>query len=224
MARRETEPSLHPGAETLPEIARREEAERRLQLAEAELRQATERHEQTRQQLLEIEEQRERMLGASELTRRAIADVEQKMEQLQQELADIQLLEGARDALALAVQERDDTIARAAAGFEAAVTLLADVEAKRDEVAEAHERLRDLDPSVGRVAPDEPDILHEPWQQLVAAVKAELDEKLESDIVEAAARSHLPSAINALPQHLRILAQQRRNELQREQLHRFRGS
>ena len=58
----------------------------------------------------------------------------------------------------------------------------------------------------------------------VPGFQGELDEKLESDIVEAAARSHLPSAINALPQHLRILAQQRRNELQREQLHRFRGS
>lgn len=223
MARRETESRL-PTEETPPEVTRREEAERRLQLAEAELRQAAERHAQTRQQLQEIEEQRERILGASELTRRAIADVEQKMEQLQEELAAIQLLEAARETLALAVKQRDDTIARAAAGFEAAVALLAEVAAKRDDVAKAHEQLRSLDPSVGRVAPDEPDILHEPWQLLVAAVKAELDERLESDIVEAAARSHLPSAINSLPQHLRILAQQRRNELQREQLHRFRGS
>ena len=164
------------------------------------------------------------MLGASELTRRAIVDVEEKMEQLREELAAIQLLEQTRESLAIAVQERDEAIARAAAGFEAAVSLLAEVEAKREAVVQAHEQLRSLDPSVARVAPDEPDILHEPWQLLAAAVKAELEEQLESDIVEAAARSHLPSAINALPQHLRVLALQRRNELQREQLQKFRGS
>ena len=57
-----------------------------------------------------------------------------------------------------------------------------------------------------------------PDGRTMLVVKTELDEQLESDIVDAAARSNLLSAINALPQHLRILATQRRREMQREQM------
>ena len=219
----ETEPKLELTEHGLRRAVTRAEAERRLQQAEESLREAVTRHEQTQRELQELEERRDQIRGESELARRAIADFEQLKERSQQELASVAMLEQARATLAEAVEARDEVVARAAGAFESAVTLLEEVEAKRADVVEAHRRLKSLDPAAGRFAPDEPDLLHEPWQRLVSAVKAELDGELESDMVEAAARSHLPSALNALPEHLRVLASQRRNEIQRERMERLRA-
>jgi hypothetical protein len=55
---------------------------------------------------------------------------------------------------------------------------------------------------------------------MVSAVKSQLDEKLETDLVDAAARSYTGQAINALPEHLRSLATLRRKELQRRSIRR----
>lgn len=219
----ETDPKLELTAHGPQRAITRAEAERRLQQAEENLRQAVTRHEQTQRELQELEERRDQIRGESELARRAIADFEQLKERSQQELASVAMLEQARATLAEAVEARDEVVARAAGAFESAVTVLEEVEAKRAAVVEAHRRLKSLDPAAGRFAPDEPDLLHEPWQRLVSAVKAELDGELESEMVEAAARSHLPSALNALPEHLRVLASQRRNEIQRERMERLRA-
>ena len=219
----ETDPKLELTDHGLRQVVTRAEAERRLQQAEENLRQAVTRHEQTQRELQALEERREQIRDESELARRAIADFEQLKERSRQELSSLEVLEGARATLAEAVEARDEVVARAAGAFESAVALLEEVVAKRAAVVDAHGRLRSLDPSAGRFAPDEPDLLHEPWQRLVSAVKAELDGELESEMVEAAARSHLPSALNALPEHLRVLASQRRNEIQRERMERLRA-
>ncbi len=195
----------------------REEVVQKLELAETNLRDAVALHEQTQQQLRELEERRESVLGESEQTRRAMADYERLMEQSRNELAAFEV-EETRVALAEAVQLRDAIIAKTGAALDSAVSLLEMIDAQRAAVAEAHQRLRSLDHTVGRAAPEEPDSLHEPWQRMVAAVKTELDEELESDIVDAAARSNSPSALNALPQHLRILATERRNQWHRERM------
>ncbi len=196
---------------------KREEVERKLELAETSLRQAAARLEATQQQLAEIEDQRAQILGESEIARRAMADFERLSEQSRNELAAVEL-EDARVALAEAVQARDQIVANAAAALDTAVGLLGEIDEHRNAVVQAHQRVRSLDQAAGQAAPEEPDVLHEPWERMASVVKTELDEQLESDIVDAAARSHLPHAINALPQHLRILATQRRQEMQRERM------
>lgn len=196
---------------------KRDEAERRLELAEANLRQAAERLQGAEQRLMDIEDQRTQILGESELVRRSIADFESLAEKCRAELAALKL-EELRGQLAKAVEARDQIIAEAADALGSAVALLGEVDGHRAAVKEAHKKLRSLDPAAGRAAPEEADVLHEPWQRMVSLVRTELDEELESDIVEAAARSDAPHAINSLPQHLRILATERRREIQRERM------
>jgi hypothetical protein len=197
----------------------REELERKLLLAEASLRQAAERLEQAERRLVSVEEERAQILGESALAGRALADFEALVEQSRAELAAIEIRE-ARDVLAEAVRARDRVIQSAATALDEAVATLEVIEQHRAAVAEAQRRLRSLDPDAPAAPPDEPDLLHEPWQRMIAAVRAEIDEELEADLVDAAARSQNPQAINSLPQHLRELALQRRQALLRESIRR----
>ena len=200
---------------------KRDEVERSLEFAEASLRQAAERLQGAEQRLKEIEDQRTQILGESELVRRSIAELEGLVEKQRAELAAVEL-EELRGKLAVAVQARDQIIEEAADTLASAAMLLGEIDRYRAAVKDAHDQLKSLDPTAGRAAPDEPDVLHEPWQRMVSLVRTELDAELESDIVEAAARSDLPHAINSLPQHLRILATERRRAIQRERMDRHR--
>jgi len=158
---------------------KREEVERKLELAETSLRQAAARLEATQQQLAEIEDQRAQILGESEIARRAMADFERLSEQSRNELAAIEL-EDARVALAEAVQARDQIVANAAAALDTAVGLLGEIDEHRNAVVQAHQRVRSLDQAAGQAAPEEPDVLHEPWERMASVVKTGLDEQLES--------------------------------------------
>jgi chromosome segregation ATPase len=201
----------------------RDDVERRMRAAEATLQQAAERLETTEKRLGELDQEREAVLGESEIARRALTDLEQAIADLREELASLEL-EEARQGLADAVAERDATIEQTAAALGTAVALLDQVDLRRQAVTEASERVAALDPRTpkGRVvAPEEPDTLHEPWQRLVTVVKEQLDEELETEIIDAAARSNAPYAINALPEHLRAVAMERRRKLQRSALDRL---
>jgi len=201
----------------------RDDIERRMRVAESTLQQAAERLETTEKRLGEIDQEREAVLGESEIARRALTDLDQAIADLREELAAVEL-EEARQALAEAVVERDATIEQTAAALETAVAMIEQVDRRRQAVAEANERVAALDPGTPKrraVAPEEPDTLHEPWQRLVTVVKEQLDEELETEVVDAAARSNAPYAINALPEHLRAVAMERRRRLQRAALDRL---
>jgi len=202
---------------------KREEVERRLELAETNRQQAAERLQIAEQRLEELEGERSQILGESDLARRSIAELARLADECRSELAAVEL-EEARDRLAEAVEARDRSIGEAAEALGSAVKLLGAIDEHRAAVADAHQRLKSLDPSAGRAAPDEPDVLHERWQQMVSLVRTELDGELESDIVDAAARSNSPVALNALPQHLRILAEERRNQWHRDRMAKHRES
>src|SRR5919106_63365 len=151
----------------------RDDVERRMRAAEATLQQAAERLETTEKRLGELDQEREAVLGESEIARRALTDLEQAIADLREELASLEL-EEARQGLADAVAERDATIEQTAAALGTAVALL-------DQV----------------------------------------DQELETEIIDAAARSNAPYAINALPEHLRAVAMERRRKLQRSALDRL---
>ncbi|HZG34333.1 MAG TPA: hypothetical protein VEY87_00655 [Gaiellaceae bacterium] len=200
---------------------RREELERRLAAAEASAEEASARLERTQKRLGEIDDERATILGETEIARRALADLGDEIARSRDALAAFEV-EEARVALTEAIRRRDQVLIDAAAALNTAVDLLQEIDARRAAVTEAREQLGQVEPrSRGDRAPEEPDVLHEPWQRMVATVKAQLDEALEIDIVEAAARSNAPSALNSLPQHLRVLASERRRQLQRQALDRL---
>ncbi len=61
--------------------------------------------------------------------------------------------------------------------------------------------------------PPEPVALAESWDRLVARIRTELDQNLEEELLEAAARNPLAHAIDDLPAHLRAAARERRRTL-----------
>lgn len=197
----------------------REDLEEKLHQAEETLQQAAARLQGTEKRLESLEQERAAALGEAEIARRTMSEIDRVMTDLRGELASLEI-EEARQALAEAADGRDNVVAEAAAALERAVRLLEEVETHRAAVVEAHERLTSLNRSSrtpGRaVVPEEPDLLHEPWERLVAFVKDRLDEQLESEVVDAAARSNAqPYAINALPERLRAVALERRRKLQK---------
>jgi hypothetical protein len=205
----------------------REDIEGKLRLAEETLQQAAARLQGTEERLESLEEERAAALGEAEIARRTLSDIDQVIADLRTELNALEV-EEARQALSEAMQVRDRVIAETAAALEAAVRLLEEVETRRAAFAEAHERVLSLSPSGQRgraPAPEEPDILHEPWLRLVAVVKDRLDVEFESETVDAAARSNAqPYAINALPEHLRAVAMERRRKLQKAGIDRLLGT
>jgi chromosome segregation ATPase len=201
----------------------REEIERRLALAQKRREEAGDRLDRTKERLIELDQERNAILGEAELAERALADFDHVIEESREALTRLEL-EEARAAVAEAVQRRDRAIHAAATALEDAVEQLQQVDAHRAAVVEAGARLSSLEPSNGArrsFPPEEQDILNEPWERMVAAVKSRVENELATDIVEAAARSHSTSAISALPVHLRELAMQRRREIQRAKLDRL---
>ena len=201
----------------------REELEGKLRLAEETLQQASARLTVTEKRLESLEQERAAALGEAEIARRTLSDIDRVIADLREELASLEV-EEARQALTEAAHVRDKVIAEAAAALETAVRLLEEVETYRAAVAEAHERVISLSPSGppgGAAAPEEPDVLHEPWQRMVAVVKDRLGEELESEAVDAAARSNAPYAINALPEYLRAVAMERRRKFHQAGLDRL---
>jgi chromosome segregation ATPase len=57
--------------------------------------------------------------------------------------------------------------------------------------------------------PTKPEVLQEPWDELLTVVRTRSDEEFADELVEAAARSRMPDVINSLPAHLREAARAR---------------
>ena len=58
----------------------------------------------------------------------------------------------------------------------------------------------------------EPEELEQAWERLVAVVRERIDERLEDEIVDAAAHSVAGHGIGKLPEHLQALARRRRQQ------------
>lgn len=129
-----------------------------------------------------------------------------------------ELAQAKRDEAAKAYEEtvraREEAAARMA---QAANNVLFELDAYDQATRALQELIDDMRgaPGNGFVAPDlkeEPEVLWEPWENLVAAVKLRINEKFENELVEAAASSVMGKAIEDLPEHLQELAHARRRE------------
>src|SRR3954452_18581683 len=115
----------------------RKDVEAQLVSAETRRREAQARLEQNADRLVQLEEERNRLLGDSAIAERGVADFDARVEQLQQQLHEVEANE-ARAALAAAVQVRDATLARCAEAAESLLAAIEQLTAARSTLAETH--------------------------------------------------------------------------------------
>lgn len=196
----------------------RREIEQKLAAAERGRREAEERLRKNADRLAEVEQERAVVLGDSVLAQRAVADFDEHLARLAEELAAVELAE-ARTVFEQALEVRNQSFVEATKAAGQLVAALASIDEARAAVDEAHRRLRQLDHEPTPLPP-EPSIFEEPWHQLAPLVEAELGRRLESEAVEAVARSMNFLLIEDLPEHLRELARQRQDAIRRSRRNR----
>jgi chromosome segregation ATPase len=187
------------------EAGARQEVQQKLKALEEQQRQARARLQAATERLAELEEERAATFGEATLAERYVADIEANLERLRHELA--------RNAFQDAIRERDAALAEAS---EAAARLAAAIDAittARDRLREAQEQLRAIDRDAPAAVPPETTEFSERWRALAPLVEAELGVQLETELVEAAARSSNYLVIESLPVHLQELAHRRQREL-----------
>jgi chromosome segregation ATPase len=140
-----------------------------------------------------LEEQLQEAKGRLEITRRAIVDREALLAEKHDQLRKAQLEE--------ALQRRDAAAERLAEGISEVLVELEALEAAEQALSLVEGRPTKLS--------DQLDNLAETWERLKEAVRRRSDIEFADEIVEAAARSRTPDAMNALPAHLREAARAR---------------
>ena len=169
---------------------------------------------QSEQRLTEVENEHKELEGAVNLARRAMADLDAHAERLKDELR-LAAIEEARDAVAKAVEARQTAAEEAADAVRQLRAAYDRLERARVAVGDAQAAVRNL--GISRDPPVEPEqtLFEDEWQSLAPLVENELNTRLDAQIVAAAAGSGNPYDIDALPQHLQVLARARRRELLR---------
>ncbi len=200
-----------------------DDAKREIAALEHELQRARQAAEKNHAALSALDEQRREREGRLAVALRAQHDFEQRLEEKRIELARAE----AEAALAVVRQALADRDA-AADAFASVVQLVA---LRLQEFDTAQETARNAwqallssaveMPAVVSELPDEdphqqPDIVTEALATLTELVKQRVDQELERDLIEAAARSPLGNDIANLPEHLRELARARFFSIARE--------
>jgi chromosome segregation ATPase len=164
---------------------------------QAALRSEVEKVEATSTELEQaLDEAKDRLV----LTRQAIADREKALAEKHDQLRRAQLEE--------ALQRREEAAARLA---EVISQVLVELEAHEA----AEQAVSTLEGHPARLR-EQPDGLAEPWERLKEAVRQRSDIEFADELVEAAARSRMPDAMDALPAHLREAALTRVQARKRE--------
>jgi hypothetical protein len=194
-----------------PDGIDRKSVEEKLASTEARRRDAQAQLEQNAARLAELEEERAATLGKAKLAEQRAADLEVYLERLRQELAAVEVTE-AQQAAQDALRARDAAITNAAEAAAQLVIAIEGIRSARANAREAHRRLRALDSRAPKALPPEKGEFDEQWRGLAPMVEAELNVRLESELVEAAARSSNHLIRESLPEHLRELAEKRRRD------------
>jgi chromosome segregation ATPase len=160
--------------------------------------------------LAAIEQDRETLLGEAGLAKQAIADYDKYLDRLQAEMTAARI-EEAETAFQQAISGRDAALEQASVAVMEVATAIERVEAARKAVETASRELRSLS-SKAVNAPPEPTDFADRWRAIAPLLEQELGRRLETELVEAAARSTNPLMLRSLPEHLQQFALQRRGD------------
>jgi chromosome segregation ATPase len=192
-----------------------DELAREVESLHGELEEARKQLQEHESALALLEEQRSETADRLELARRQIAELGGRVERRQAELEEARQ-QALYDSFLEVVERRDEAAHEAAARLDAALEALSRLQQLREEAATA---LGSVPVRFDAAVPDEPAELDEAWTRVSGLVRADLEYKLEDELVHAAATSPGGRAIQELPVHLREMAIQRRRELQRRNRH-----
>jgi chromosome segregation ATPase len=189
-------------------MANGENLQRQIATLERRLRDAINKAETVETALDDLEGHRNELAGRLAIARQEAADYAARLEELRQELA--RALEAeARARLLEAVGARDDAGNHAAEAIAQLIVSFERLDAARDELAQ---RVAEAESHLQRrphVEP-EPEKLAEEWARLIEFIGTRAQLRLDDELVEAAASDPTGFEIKKLPQHLQVLARQRR--------------
>ena len=151
------------------------------------------------------------------LARGAVADHEKQIKERRAELEKAVVRE-AHERFEQVMQERESAAVALAEAAELVLERLAALDRSQDAVRSTWATAGGdtgsaSDLKVRSEIAAEPEVMPEPWERLCLEVRNRISERFEDELVEAASRSPLGSAINDLPLHLRELARQRRHAM-----------
>ena len=189
-----------------------QQVESEIQALRAELEAVQARASEYESTLEELGRRKDETAGRLALSLRQTAEFASRLEVREAELEEARqhaLYEDFRSA----VKGREAAALDAAAAIEDALASFAAYERSYDDVAAAR---IDVGPGYDVTDPPEPEQLGEAWERLVEFVRSKIDEQLEDEVVESAARSFAGYEIEKLPEHLQAAARARRRRLSTE--------
>lgn len=162
--------------------------------------------------LEDLSHRRDELAGRLDLSRRQAEDFAKRLAAKEAELEEARKL-AAYHAFGRAVESRDTAAREAGRAIDDLVAGLELLHRLQKAVAAAARAVPpEFDVSPGELPQD----FEVAWQRLVDVVRVRIDERLQDDAVEEAARSFHGYEINKLPEHLQALARRRRAELTRD--------
>lgn len=198
--------------------------QKKLAALERELERVRHQAEKEEAALRALDDQRREREGRIALAQRARQDLERRLEEtrVEQERAEAQ---AALEAFERSLDERNAAAEHFAAAARDVVARLREYEAACEVAVNAWQavpsgpggRKSVESERAGELAHD-PAVVAESLELLTASVRDRLDDELERDLVEAAARSPMGHDIQRLPTHLQALARERRLAINRERL------
>lgn len=165
----------------------------------------------------ELTERREYLAVARSLLADQEKGIEQKRAELEKAIAD-----DARERFEEVMREREAVATSLAEAAELLLEQLAALDRSQDDAREAWAAAqsarvagRRSDVQAPPEITAEPEVMRDSWDRLCQEIRKRINDQFEDELVDAASRSPLGSAINDLPLHLRDAARQRRRAIMR---------
>jgi chromosome segregation ATPase len=190
----------------------RQELDQRIAAVEGDLEAAALQAKEAEDTLERLKASEVEAAGRLSIAARAQADLEQRLAQLQGARREAERAE-AEQTFRGAVAARDRMADEAAEAIASAVTAIANLQEARAAIEYARNAGAAVGAEIPKAPPGEPPAFAEQWSRVEQIVRDEANLQLESDLVEAAAKSPMGNAIKDLPAHLQHLAHQRRRTL-----------
>jgi chromosome segregation ATPase len=184
--------------------------EREIASLERALRDAVKQADTVSAALDDLEGHRNELAGRLAIARRAAQDYEVRLEERREALT--RALEAEAQArLQESVEARDEAANRAAEAVTQLIDSFNGLNTARDELAEV---VTETEAKLGRRVDvgAEPERLESEWARLVDFVRKRAKLDLEDELIEAAVSDPVGFKITKLPEHLQVIARQRRRD------------